>query len=398
VYLSTPQKILLLMLSAMLLMAGCSQQIQTLSPQMLPTETSVLPQTPNPTTTPEPTASPSPTATPAIPIRAMRLDYKDYAASRAGVDNLEALMRQSGINLVALGAGRVDWTYFKWVGQPDNWSGDVTSTGIDFLAEDAARFHTWARVDAVVDVYAPKYIQAHPQSATLSWLGKPSPYLVNTMDLVDGEFGNLLLNMIDSIAANYPVDSISLTEMMYYTDGYGDVDKAAYMSSTGKNDWPRLSNGFVNIDDPSIGEWRSREIARFLGKAHAITAKYGKQLFVDAAVTWKSPASLGADHGTRYDILLEQADRVVIWDYFALNGYKPEYSQNLAEIFLQKTDGRAILSIGLWAKNNKTITPTQLESAILSAQTGGMQDIWITPSLMMTDAHWEVLKRLWGSP
>jgi hypothetical protein len=253
-------------------------------------------------------------------------------------------------------------------------------------------------VDAVVDVYAPQYIKSNPQSATVSWLGQQSPYLVNTMDLVDGEFGQLLLNMIEAIAANYPVDSISLTEMMYYTDGYGDIDKTAYMSYTGRNDWPRLSNGLINIDDPTIGEWRSREIAKFLSKAHAITTKYDKQLFVDAAVTWEAPSNMGAEHGTRYDILLEEADRVVIWNYFALNGFQPEYSQNLAEVFLKKTDGRSILSIGLWGKNDQTVTPAQLEAAILATQKGGIQDIWITPSLMMTDEHWQVLKRLWGSP
>lgn len=382
----------------MFFFVGCTLPAETPSTQVLPTLTNIPSLTPAPTTTPEPTASLTPTATPAIPIRAMRLDYGDYAASRADVDSLEILLRQSGINFVALGAGRVDWAYFKWPDQPDNWSGDVTSTGIDFLAEDAARFHAWARVDAVVDVYAPRYIELNPQSATVSWLGQPSPYLVNTMDLVDGEFGQLLLDMIEAIAANYPVDSISLTEMMYYTDGYGDVDKAAYMSYTGKKDWPRLSNGLINIDDPTIGEWRSREIARFLSKAHAITTKYDKQLFVDAAVTWEAPSNMGAEHGTRYDILLEEADRVVIWNYFALNGFQPEYSQNLAEVFLKKTDGRSILSIGLWGKNNQTVSPAQLEAAILATQMGGIQDIWITPSLMMTNEHWQVLKRLWGSP
>jgi hypothetical protein len=391
-----------LVLSTAFLLVGCIYPLRVSPAQVLPTGTFAMTQlpspTPGPSVTPEPTVTPTLTPTQiVVPVRAMRLDYKDYVASRTEVDNLEARLRQSGVNFVALGAGRADWTYFKWPDRPENWSGDVNSSGIDFLAQDAARFHVWARVDAVVDVYAPKYIQMHPESAALSWLGKPSPYLVNTMDLVDGEFGRLLLDMLDAIAANYPVDSISLTELMYYTDGYGNVDKAAYMNYTGRKDWPRLSNGLINIDDPSIGEWRSREIARFLGKAHAITSKYGKQLFVDVAVTWKSPGMMGADHGTRYDILLEQVDRVVVWDYFALNGYKPEYSQNLADVLLQKTDGKSILSIGLWAKNSQTITPAQLEAAILAAQKGGIQDIWITPSLFMTDAHWDVLRRLWGS-
>ncbi len=387
-------------LTILLFFVGCTFRSDASPPQLPPTLINIPSLTPVPTNTLEPTASPTPapTAAPAAPIHAMRLDYGDYAGSRTKVDNLEVLLLQSGINFVALGAGRVDWTYFKWADQPENWSGDVSTTGIDFLAEDAARFHTWAKVDAVVDVYAPRYIESNPQTATISWLGQPSLYLVNTMDLVDGEFGKLLLDMIEAIAANYPVDSISLTELMYYTDGYGDIDRIAYMNYTGRTDWPRLPNGLVNIDDPSIGEWRSREIARFLSKAHAITTKYDKQLFVDVAITWQAPSNLGIEHGTSYDVFLEEADRVVIWNYFALNGYKPEYSQNLAEIFLQKTNGRAILSIGLWGKNDQTITPAELEAAILATQKGGIQDIWITPSLMMSDAHWEVLRRLWGSP
>jgi len=314
------------------------------------------------------------------------------------MNNLENLLRRSGINLVALGAGRVDWTYFKWSGKSENWSGDVTSSGIDYLAEDAARFHAWARVDAVVDVYAPKYIEMNPNAAALSWLGKPSPYLVNTMDLVDGEFGRLLLDMISAIAANYPVDSISLTELMYYSDGYSDIDKAAYMASTGSQDWPRLSNGMINIDHPTIGEWRSREIARFLQKARTITDKYGKQLYIDAAVTWIAPANMGVEHGTRYDILLEQADRLVVWNYFALNGYLPDFSKQLAQVLRQKVGDRAIMSIGLWNENDTIITPAQLEASILASQAGGIKDFWITPSLLMTDGHWDVLTKLWGIP
>jgi hypothetical protein len=313
------------------------------------------------------------------------------------MNDLENLLRRAGINLVALGAGRPDWAYFKWPGRPENWSGDVTSSGIDFLAEDVARFHAWAHVDAVIDVYAPKYIETHPESAALSWLGKPSPYLVNTMDLVDGKFGQLLLDMIEAVAANYPVDSISLTEMMYYIDGYGEIDKTAYMTYTGSRDWPRLSNGLINIDHPSIGEWRSREIGRFLQKAHAITAKYGKQLYIDAAVTWQAPGSMGAEHGTRYDILLEHSDRVVVWNYFALNGFSPEYSKQLAQVLRQKVGDRAIMSIGLWGKNNTVITPNQLEASLLASQAGGIQNLWVTPSLLMTAAHWEVLVRLWGT-
>lgn len=359
--------------------------------------TSTLPPAPTMTLTrpPDPTAtiSPSPTASvaPFTPIRAIRLDFADYAKSRALIDGLEAQMKQSGVNLVALGAGRVDWTFFQWDGHKAQWSSAVSDSGIDFLAQDAARFHQWARVNAVVDVYAPRYIQQHPEKAARSWLGQPSQYLVNTVELVDGEYGALLLEMIDAIAAHYPVDSISITEMMYYTEGYSDPDKASYMAYAGKKDWPRLDNGLVNIDNPSIGEWRSHEIALFLQKARAITQKYGKELYIDASVTWGAAGDLGQRTGTRYDVLLQQADRIVLWDYFALNGYTPEYAQEIARVVRPLDPKRVILSVGLWAKNNGTISPDELARALQSARTSGLTNLWVTPSLMLTPDLWGVI-------
>lgn len=92
--------------------------------------------------------------------------------SRAEIEALEPKMLKANVNMVALGAGRLDWNYFKWEGHEDWWSSDVTDTGTDFMALDAARFGKWAHVNAVVDVFAPRYIAAHPQSAAVSWLGK----------------------------------------------------------------------------------------------------------------------------------------------------------------------------------------------------------------------------------
>jgi len=321
----------------------------------------------------------------------MRLDYGNYVASRAGLADLEANLRAAHVNLVALGAGRPEWVYFKWAEHPENWSGEVKDQGIDYLMEDARRFGQWAQVDAVVDVYAPVYIQAHPDLAALSWLGKPSQYLVNTTELVDGAYGRLLLGMIEAVARDYPVDSISITELMYYTEGYSDADKSAFLAATGRADWPRLANGLINIDHPAIGQWRSQEIGRFLDKARAITSKYGKKLYVDASVTWNAPSDLGQSTGTRYDVLLAHADKIILWDYFGLNGKSPDFSAGLARIVAPLGQDRVILSLGLWAANQRTITPAQLELALASAREGGLNDFWITPSLLMSDAHWQAL-------
>ena len=65
---------------------------------------------------------------------------------------------------------------------------------------------------------------------------------------------------------------------------------------------------------------------------------------------------------------------------------------------VQKAGARAILSSGSWVKNDMTITPVRLVAGVLPAQKGGMQDIWITPSLLMTDALWAVFPIVWGNP
>jgi hypothetical protein len=105
------------------------------------------------------------------------------------------------------------------------------------------------------------------------------------MELVDGKFGQDLLEMIDEVAASYPVNSITIAELVYYVDGFGGQDKAAYMTYTGLSDWPLAGDARqINIDDPSIGVWRSYEIGRFIEKAAEVAHKYGKQLFVEALI------------------------------------------------------------------------------------------------------------------
>jgi len=350
------------------------------------------------TLTPIYTPMPTPTATPIPhPIHAVRIDYGDYTKSRNMVDALEANMRQGGVNMVALSAGRADWTYFKWEGHPEAWSSDVQNTGIDFLAEDVARFKAWAdHISVVVDVYASRYVAAHPESAAISADGNPSPYLVSTMQLVEGQLGSDLLQMLDYIAANYPVDSIALTELAYHVDGYGNDDQAAYMAHTGLSDWPRRANGQVDFEHPSVGEWRSYEIGRFLEKAAAIAHGHGKQLFMDVDVSWGNLSNEASEYGQNYAVMLQHADRIIVWDYFSLSGYNPEYTGDIAGYLEKYGPDRVILSVGLWGKNGSIVSPDQLRLAMQAALGSPIPHLWITPSLYLSDQHWQVMKELWS--
>jgi len=340
-------------------------------------------------------------------IRAMRVDYLDEDKSRGEVAALNTQMEQSGVNLVAVGAGRADWTYFPWRDHPDRWSDEVRTSGIDYLLDDSLRFGKWAHVSAVVDVLSPLYIQAHPETASISWVGVPSKNIVATMELVDGKFGQDLLDMIDEIASTYPVNSITISELVYYVDGFGEQDKAAYIAYTGQSDWPRVPDARqINLDDPSIGVWRSYEIGRFLAKAAEITHKYGKQLFVETFITEDQNANITVRNGTDISSLLAHADRIVVWGDHNLDEQHAQAAlPGFAQFLARYGEKRIIMMIGLWNKSYDAGTPKnamtsissdELRTALFLANQRGITNLFITPSFLMSNAHWQVLKDLWG--
>jgi hypothetical protein len=329
-------------------------------------------------------------------IRAFRVDFNNYETSRAEIPTLEANMKSAGINLVALGAGRVEWNYFKWAGHDATWSNDVKDTGIDFLAEDAARFKPWAQVNAVIDVLGPNYIKAHPQAAAVSFTGQTSTDFVSTSELVYGDYGKQLLAMVDYIAANYPVDSISLTELFYYSDGYGADDKASYLAYSGNTDWPRDSSGVIDRNNDSIGAWRTHMLDVFVDQAVAIAHSHGKKLYLDVKISLNNLANCSNECGTNYHVVLIHTDRIIVWAYYDLDNYAPEYLTTVSQFLSSFGNDRVILSVGLWDDVYPQTPPDMLRRAILATQAGGINNLWITPNILMTPQHWQVLKDLWG--
>jgi hypothetical protein len=342
--------------------------------------------------------SPTPTANSRRvtgPAHAIRADYTDMAISRPEVLPLEQKIQNAGMNMVSLTAGRVDWTFFMWAGHLNDWSSDVKNTGIDFLSDDSSRFGSWAQVDAAVDALSPIYIKQNPQAAAISWDGKASTQLVSTMQVVQGQYGQLLLQMIQYIAANYPVDSISINEMFYHLDGYGPDDKAAFTAYTGQKDWPRTSSRAIDINNPIIENWRTYELNIFLSQVHAICHSYGKQFYFDVPVSLDATGIPNSDYGVQLDKLFTNVDKIIIWGYFDLDSLAPENLQNTASILKQYGSERTIFLIGLWNKQLQAVSADKLQRAITAVQQGGLTNIWITPASLMSDSHWSAIEQVW---
>jgi hypothetical protein len=341
------------------------------------------------------------------PVKLVRVDYTDLTSSRDEVAGLEQHMKEVGVNMVGLGAGRVDWTYFPWKGHSANWSDAVRTTGVDYLKEDTNRFGKWSQVYAAIDVLSPLYIKAHPAAAAVSWSGQPSQNLVGLMELVEGDFGTELLSMIDYIAVNYPVNAITLSEMVYYVDGFGEKDKTAFLAYSKLADWPHNADGNIDLDSPAIGQWRAYELGRFLEKAAAVVHKSNKQLFVEVHINLDETGKVWLQNGTDYDQLLKNADKLLVWGNYNMEGRALGAIVNVAYYLTRFDPERVILMIGLWAENYPGDTPKEemqaipaedLRTALSAADQGEIKSLGVVPSFLLGDEHWQVLKEMWGPP
>lgn len=90
--------------------------------------------------------------------------------------------------------------------------------------------------------------------------------------------------------------------------------------------------------------------------------------------------------GQDYAALLEVADRLVIWGYFALHGREPGSLERLA----REAPAGSTISVGLWARHG-TISRDELRRAVDAAARGGAEMVEIVPMSLMTAGHWEAL-------
>ncbi|HEY6002463.1 MAG TPA: glycosyltransferase family 2 protein [Anaeromyxobacter sp.] len=304
-----------------------------------------------------------------------------------------ALLRQ--VEVVGVGAGRVEWTYFRWKGHEDVWSNHQRGEPeLDLLGEAVTTFRDEGlEVAAFVDLYAPAWIQANPASAAVHSDGKPSAEQVSLAELADGAFGARAVEMIEAIASRYPVDVVDITEAAYGDTSFGKADLESFRALTGRRDWPRDRLGHVDVEHPAVWEWKCTLFERFARKAAQAVRRHGKRLYIDVAASWKDLSRNGRDFGQDYVRLLRIADRIVVWDYFAFEGLPPSASGDLARhLAASFPTSHFDVSIGLWGKN-AVVGPADFDAALEAALAGGATQVWVTPNDQVTDEHWASVAR-----
>lgn len=308
-------------------------------------------------------------------------------------DALRSVLKRPAIGLadvVGIGAGRPEWVYFRWQGHEKDWANHQKSARTDLLYRAADTFHRAGfKTAAIIDLYAPEYIKMHPEAAAVKFDGEKSNEQVSLMELVNGAYGRKVLEMVEFIAGNYPVDIINLTEVSYYSYSFNSIDLKFYEAYSKKQGWPMDDKGRIDKEDQSVWEWKSARMEGFIKKAADIAHKHKKELYVDVPVSWKDFKRNARESGLDYKRVLKHADKIIVWDYFDLQDYQPGISQTLAEHLGRNFPmDKFYISIGLWGRKNN-VSPEALSEAIAAALKGGALHIWITPNDLITDKHWE---------
>jgi glycosyltransferase involved in cell wall biosynthesis len=302
--------------------------------------------------------------------------------------------------VIGVGAGRVEWTYFRWKGHEDAWSNHQKGEPSEDLLLEAARAFRGEglQVSAFVDLFAPAWIKRFPSSAAVSSDGTPSAEQVSLVELADGAFGAQVVDMIEALAAGYPIEAVNVTEAAYGDASFGAADLASYRALTGRRDWPRDAQGHVDLEDPSVWEWKSILFERFVAKASQAVRRHGKQLWVDVAASWRDLSRDGRDYGQDYARILRHADRIVVWDYFALEGLPPSASGDLVRhLAASYPASRFEVSVGLWGKGGSVVPAADFDAALGAALAAGVRQVWVTPNDQVTDEHWASVARRLGA-
>ncbi len=303
------------------------------------------------------------------------------------------------INRVAVSAGRADWSYFRWPGNKQWWSAEQSRTEVDMLATtiDALQSRGY-RTTAMLDVFATRYLELHPEHAAVDSRGIRSKDIVCSTILSEGEYGKHLVAAADALAANTRADTIAITELFYDRHCYDDRCLISFKKATGLPDWPRAPSGEIDIRNPELGNWRSKQVASIVARLAQAVRRHGKRFAMDVKISRGDIMRNSLENGQDYKLLAPLVDEFVAWDYFGITGRTPESSAGIAAYFDDEfgTD-HYYHSIGLWRNprhwydRRKQISANELLRALRAARTGGAENIWITPAAELSPDHWRAI-------
>jgi hypothetical protein len=340
------------------------------------------------------------TAAPRPSERIIGLGFESVVDHADQLSGLARRLNAVNVNGVGISVGRTDWTAFPWhntTGSPQpvgrNTRHDYVADAMRIVGADSrGRRRT---VTAVVDTLVSGWIITDPSIAGVSATGQRSTTSASVTALAHGAVGDRVIAFVAEVCKRYRPHAVSLTELFFDTYTFGADDLASYRSATGAEDWPRTKGGAINTGHASIGSWRSAAVTSIVRRVRAVTRSHGVALDMEVRAPWANPASDRRMSGQNYVDLMKVADRLVVWDYFALNNRSPSYTKDLASALANRGGQRFVMSVGLWADHG-TISAADLRTAIRASVAGGVDSVWVTPASLLSQDHWTTLRDMWS--
>ncbi len=329
---------------------------------------------------------------------AVSIHFEHWPDWRDAFRVLLAQSRVRHVTRVGISAGRADWTFYRSTHDRDSWS-DIQRTQTGHMVEIAADEFSERGIctTAVLDVFAPRYLQSRPQYAALDMRGRRSEQIVCSTSLAEGEYGRILTDAFEALAASTSADSLAVTNLHYGWQCFCRRCFLQFRESAWCSDWPRLTNGAIDLLNPEIGTWRSRQVARVLSRLSSAARVHGKRMLFDAKISRDDLTRNSRENGQDYALLRPNVDELVVWDHFALDGRAPSQSMETAR-YLGKELGADDYwhGVGLWHPNAFALDAQQMRLGLLSALRGGARRLWIAPSDYLSPLHWQQLDELMG--
>ena len=263
--------------------------------------------------------------------RTVGVGYETVVDAAHTLPALAKRLDEVNANSVTISVGRLDWTAFPWAAHPEL----EAVPGRDHAAEAIKALGTGSdgrkrRITLTVDLLIPGWISTNPGLAGINFDGTRSTDFASVTALTTGPVGERLVEFVAEVTQRYRPDAVALTELMFDNNTYGGDDRDSYMLASGATDWPRQANGDIDVGHPGIATWRSGALASVVAKAAAAAHQNGATLDMDVRAPWDDPAGDRPESGHDYGLLASAADRLVLWNYFGLNGKEPGYSAELA--------------------------------------------------------------------
>jgi hypothetical protein len=248
---------------------------------------------------------------------------------------------------------------------------------------------------AILDVFAPRYLRERPEHAALDMRGRRSAEIVCSTSLADGEYGHILTDAFEALAARTSADSVAVANLYYGWHCFCRRCALRFREHAWCSDWPRLTNGAIDLNEPTLGKWRSSQVARIVSRLNGVAHAHGKRILFDAKLSCDDPSRNSRENGQDYALLRPHVDEFIVRDEFASDEASSPDALEAARYL-----GKELGAEGYWHcvelghRDEPRVCAQQMRQALLTALRGGARRLWIASSRHLSPLHWQQIDEL----